>query len=85
MKPVKIYTKGFCPHCTRVKQFFDGKGVSYEEVDVTNDPEMLQQIVAQTNMRTVPQVFIGDEFVGGCDDVLALDKTGGVDALLGAA
>jgi glutaredoxin 3 len=82
MKKVTIYTSDYCPYCTRVKAFFDGKGVAYEEIDLSKDPERRTALVAQTKMRTVPQVFIGDTFIGGCDDTLAMESRGELDALL---
>ena len=83
MQSVKIYSTKICPFCTRVKQFFDQKGVSYSEIDLTNDDAARAKLVEQTNHRTVPQVFIGDTFVGGYDDVVRLDGEGEIDRLLG--
>lgn len=84
MAKVTIYTKDYCPYCTKVMAFFASKGVEVEEIDVTNDPETLQRIITQTNMRTVPQVFIGDTFCGGHDDVMELESEGKIDELLAA-
>ena len=82
MKEVKIYTKSTCPFCIKIKQFFTDKSVPFENVDLTNNPDELAALKERTGMRTVPQVFIGGELVGGCDDVLQLDAEGKLDALL---
>lgn len=82
MKTVKIYSTNYCPYCVKVKDFFSKKGVSFHEIDLTNDDDGLRRLVEATNWRTVPQVFIGDQFIGGCDDVLALDRKGELDQLL---
>lgn len=82
MKPVKIYTKDFCPYCHRVKEFFEKKGVAFEEVDVTRDPDTFEKVKEETGSKTVPQVFIDGKFHGGCDDILALDAAGKLATLL---
>jgi glutaredoxin 3 len=82
MQKVTIYTTDYCPYCTKVKNFFDKKGISYEEIDLSKDPERRSALVAQTKLRTVPQVFIGDTFVGGCDDTIAMDARGELMGLL---
>jgi glutaredoxin 3 len=82
MQQVKIYTTDYCPYCNKVKAFFDKKSVPYEEVDITNDPVMRATLVEKTKLRTVPQVFIGDTFVGGHDDTVALDAKGELMPLL---
>jgi glutaredoxin 3 len=83
MAKVKIYSKDYCPYCVKVKNFFvEVKKVEVEEIDVTQDPDTLIKIVEQTNMRTVPQVFIGDHFCGGHDDVMSLESEGKIDELL---
>ena len=82
MSDVKIYTANYCPYCTRVKQFFSDKNIAFEEIDITNDTEARAALTEKTKVRTVPQVFINDEFVGGCDDILALDAKGELDSYL---
>lgn len=83
MKPVTIYTKSWCPYCHAAKALLDRKGVSYEEIDVAAPAE--QQAMAQrAGRRTVPQIFIGDRHVGGCDDLHALEASGKLDSLLAA-
>ena len=86
MQAVKMYTTGFCPYCTRAKQLLKARGVeAIEEVRIDNDPAERQQMMALTGRRTVPQIFIGQTHVGGCDDLIALDGQGGLLPLLGAA
>ena len=83
MAHVRIYTTPICPYCVRVKQLLSGKGVRYEEVDVANDPERRQWLVDVTGQRTVPQVFIDERPYGGFTDLVALDRQGKLDPLLG--
>jgi len=86
MPPVKMYTTAVCPYCVRAKQFLKSKGVdSIEEIRVDTDPEVRQAMMELTGRRTVPQIFIGDTHVGGCDDLMALDAKGGLAPLLSAA
>ncbi len=82
MAEVKIYTKTTCPYCVRVKDFFQSKGVKFEEIDLQGKPEELAALKEKTGLRTVPQVFIDGKLIGGCDDTLALDEKGELDALL---
>ena len=85
MPPVKMYTTAVCPYCVRAKQFLKSKGVeSIEEVMVDLDPEARDVMMQSTGRRTVPQIFIGETHVGGCDDLLALDASGGLAPLLAA-
>lgn len=76
MKPVVVYSTNWCPYCTRVKQFFTSQGIPFTEIDLTDDPTQLEALVRRTGWKTVPQVFVGEEFVGGCDDVLKLHSEG---------
>ena len=86
MPPVKMYTTAVCPYCVRAKQFLKSKGVeSIEEVRVDMNPEERQKMMDLTGRRTVPQIFIGQTHVGGCDDLIALDAKGGLAPLLVAA
>ena len=83
MKPVTIYTKNYCPYCHRAKALLTSKGVTFEEIDVTTDPEGQKAMSVRAGGRTtVPQIFIGDAHIGGCDDLHALDAAGKLDALL---
>lgn len=86
MAKVEIYTKFFCPYCTRAKTLLDAKGVKYEEYEVSKDAEGFETMVERSNgRRTVPQIFIDDQHIGGSDDLAALDDRGGLDPLLGLA
>lgn len=86
MPPVKMYTTAVCPYCVRAKQILKAKGVEHiEEVRVDADPQAREHMMAITGRRTVPQIFIGDTHVGGCDDLMALDSRGGLVPLLQAA
>ncbi|WP_238119846.1 MULTISPECIES: glutaredoxin 3 [unclassified Xanthobacter] len=82
MKPIVIYTKSWCPYCHSAKELLRRKGWTFTEVDVTTDPEGQQEMSRKANGRTtVPQIFIGDTHVGGCDDLYALDREGRLDTL----
>jgi glutaredoxin 3 len=84
MVEVEIYTSPYCPYCVRAKALLQKKGVSFVETDVSQDPGLRDAMVKRAGGRlTVPQIFIGDKHVGGCDDLYALDAEGGLDPLLG--
>jgi glutaredoxin 3 len=86
MPTVKMYTTAVCPYCVRAKQILKAKGVDHiEEVRVDVNPEERARMMEITGRRTVPQIFIGDTHVGGCDDLMALDSQGGLVPLLQAA
>ena len=86
MQTVKIYTTGSCPYCIQAKQLLKQRGVTeLNEIRVDMLPEERQTMMAMTGRRTVPQIFIGDTHVGGCDDLVALDSRGGLLPLLGTA
>ncbi|MEY1662930.1 glutaredoxin 3 [Isoalcanivorax beigongshangi] len=82
MTSVLIYTTRWCPFCQRALQLLDSKGVSYTNVDVDDDPSQRQIMIERAGRRTVPQIFIGDTHVGGCDDLYALEREGRLDAML---
>lgn len=85
MKPVEIYTTPLCGFCHAAKRLLTQKGVSFSEVDVMEHPGRRAEMVQRANGgRTVPQIFIGDHHVGGCDDLYALERAGKLDALLAA-
>lgn len=85
MKPVEIYTSPLCGFCHAAKRLLSSKGVSFAEIDVLAQPERKAEMVQRANGgRTVPQIFIGDIHVGGCDDLHALERAGKLDALLAA-
>ena len=85
MSPVKMFTTAVCPYCVRAKQLLKARGVEHiEEVRIDQLPEERSRMMALTGRRTVPQIFIGDQHVGGCDDLIALDGRGGLLPLLQA-
>ncbi len=85
MAKIEIYTKAFCPYCTRAKRLLDDKGASFEEVDITmGGPRRAEMIDRARGRTTVPQVFIDGQHIGGSDDLAALDRRGGLDPLLSA-
>ena len=85
MQAVKMYTTQVCPYCIRAKQLLTQRGVtSIEEIRVDLDPAQRQTMMDITGQRTVPQIFIGHTHVGGCDDLVALDKRGELLPLLGS-
>ncbi len=85
MTPVKMYTTQVCPYCIRAKALLKQRGVTaIEEIRIDLDMAERDRMVALTGRRTVPQIFIGDTHVGGCDDLVALDQRGGLLPLLGA-
>jgi len=85
MTQVTIYTTPVCGYCTMAKRLLAGKGVAVTEIDAGSDPEALQQMMARSGRRTVPQIFFGERHIGGYDDLVALDRSGGFDAALSAA
>ena len=85
MQPVKIYTTGTCPYCIAAKQLLAKRGVTeLNEIRVDQIAGEREKMMALTNRRTVPQIFIGSKHVGGCDDLMALDGKGGLSSLLNA-
>jgi glutaredoxin 3 len=83
MAAVRMYTTQVCPYCTRAKALLKQRGVDLiDEVRIDLDPQQREQMMALTGRRTVPQIFIGDTHVGGCDDLVALDRSGGLEPLL---
>jgi len=83
MSKVKIYTTPICPYCVRAKSLLKKKGAAFEEIDVFMDSGARQEMESKSNgRRTVPQIFIGEQHIGGCDDLYALDSAGELDPLL---
>jgi glutaredoxin 3 len=83
MQPVKMYTTAVCPFCIRAKQILKARGVeTIDEVRVDANPQERMKMMEITGRRTVPQIFIGDTHVGGCDELMALDSRGGLMPLL---
>lgn len=83
MRPVEIYTTPSCPYCAMAKRLLQKKGAAYTEIDVSRDPALRAAMTQRANgRRTVPQIFIGQTHVGGCDDLYELDDAGKLDPLL---
>ena len=82
MADVKLYTTDYCGYCQRARALLERKGVTFTEIDVTNDPATRQWLVGATGRRTVPQVFINGASHGGSDELHALERSGRLDALL---
>jgi len=79
----EIYSGGYCPYCRRAKALLQQKGAPFTEYDVQADPKHREEMMARTNnARTIPQIFINGQHIGGCDDLYALDKAGKLDQLL---
>ena len=76
MSDVQVYTTDYCPYCTRAKALLEKRGIPFEEIDVSADAEKRAWLVKTTGRRTVPQIFIKGEPIGGCDDLYALDRSG---------
>lgn len=81
-KNVVIYTFSTCPYCIRAKELLKSKEVSFTEIDITNKRDELNKLKEKTNCSTVPQIFVNDKFIGGCDDIMALYKEGNLDEIL---
>ncbi len=86
MQKVLMYSTAVCPYCVRAEQLLKRKGVTdIEKVRVDLEPQRREEMMARTQRRTVPQIFIGETHVGGCDDLYDLDRAGGLDPLLAGA
>ena len=81
MRSVTVYTRAYCPYCTRALALLQRKGVSVTEID-GGCPEKRQEMVTRSGRWTFPQIFVGDTHIGGCDDLHALESRGGLDPLL---
>lgn len=82
MQAVTLYTTGHCPYCVNAKALLARKGVTFEEIDVGSSPQRLAEMLQRSNRRSVPQIFIGEQHVGGFDDLTALERGGDLEALL---
>lgn len=85
MAKVELYTKGHCPYCKRAKALLTEKGIAYQEYSLDTNPSLRDEMIKRANGGfTVPQIFINDSHIGGCDDMFALDMKGKLDNLLAA-
>ena len=82
MKDVTIYSADWCPYCNRAKKLLENKNIPYKEINVDQEEGAREKIIAQTGMKTIPQIFIGDHFVGGFSELSAIDASGELDKLL---
>lgn len=81
---IRMYATHYCPYCVRAEQLLRRKGIAeIEKILIDNDPALRDEMMRVTGRRTVPQIFIGDTHVGGCDELYALEREGKLDALLG--
>lgn len=85
MSAVTIYTRAYCPFCTRAVSLLKKKGVDFNEIDAGMDPDKKQEMIQRSNGgRTFPQIFVGEEHIGGCDEMMALERSGKLDKKLAA-
>jgi glutaredoxin 3 len=82
---VTVYVSDWCPYCQRAKGLLTQKSVDFRELNVEDDAKLREEMIARSNRRTVPQIFIGDKHVGGCDDLFELDRSGELDRLIQGA
>ena len=82
MSDIYLYTPRFCPFCLQAKQLLDSKGLIYSEISVDGDPELRMEMMNLSGRRTVPQIWVGETHVGGCDDLWALERSGKLDNLI---
>ena len=84
MAEVEIYTTMYCPYCSRARALLEHKGVTFTEIDIMEEPGRRDEMIRRAGgLRTVPQIFIDGEHIGGCDDMVALDREGLLDPKLG--
>lgn len=79
---VSIYTTPFCPFCVRAKMLLEKKGIAFEEIDVSENHELRQELVQRTRRTTVPQIFIDEHSIGGFDELDALNRSGDLDRMI---
>ena len=82
MNPVTVYTTRSCPFCIRARQLLDSKGISYQNVSVDGRPDLRQEMTRKAGQHTVPQIWISNNHIGGCDDLFTLERAGKLDGLL---
>lgn len=82
MNVIVIYTKKYCPFCIRAKNLLDKKKLHYKEIPIDNDADLKQEMIEKSGRHTVPQIFIGGQPIGGCDDLYQLEEEGKLDEML---
>ena len=85
MPTIEIYTQPWCPYCSQAVRLLQGKGVAFREIDARQGSSERAEAVRRSGRTTVPQIFIDGRHIGGCDDLMALDRSGRLDPLLTAA
>ncbi len=84
MAHVTIYTRPFCGYCARALKLLKDKGADFTEIEAGMDPKLRQEMIDKSGRTTFPQIFVGDQHIGGCDDMMALDRSGKLDPMLSA-
>ena len=79
---ITLYVTGWCPYCQRARGLLAGKGIAFDEVNVEDDENFRREMIARSGRNTVPQIFIDDQPIGGCDDLFALDHSGELDRII---
>jgi glutaredoxin 3 len=82
MPEIVMYATGWCPYCSQARDLLSSKNVTWQEIDVDAHPGARAEMIKRSGLRTVPQIFVGATHIGGCDDLLELDASGGLDPLL---
>ena len=85
MAPVEVYTTPSCPYCVRAKRLLTERGIAFEEIDVAEDDELREDLIRRTGRRTVPQIFIAGQAIGGYEELAVLDASGELATLVGSA
>lgn len=81
----RVYTTNFCGYCVRAKRLLEARGIPYTEINIAGDSEARRDLMSRTGMRTLPQIFIGETLVGGSDELVALDRAGGLLPLVASS
>ena len=84
MAKVTIYTRPFCGYCARALKLLNDKAADFTEIEAGMDPKLRQEMMDRSGRATFPQIFVGEQHIGGCDDMMALEREGKLDALLAA-
>ncbi|KTD16704.1 glutaredoxin 3 [Legionella jordanis] len=82
MAEVIMYSTAYCPYCTKARDLLDRKGITYTDIRVDDQPDRRDEMITKSGRRTVPQIFINGQHIGGCDDMYALEEEGHLDKLL---
>jgi glutaredoxin 3 len=77
-----MYTTQFCPYCVRARNLLDRKGIAYQDIAVDHDPQLRREMMTRSGRNTVPQIWIGEQHIGGCDEMMSLERQGHLDELL---